>query len=148
MTTTNMTTARGWKTAGAILVLLGAAALPPGAAAQQAAAAPEQVNGVGADAMTVVRDAETGALRAPTAAELATLRAATSSRRIRAAAARPMTKYHANGAIGARMTDEKLSMAVAVRNDKGGLDMQCVDPGHSADGAHSTASHKPQPVEE
>jgi hypothetical protein len=143
-----LNTARGLKAAGAVLALLVAAALPLSAVAQQAAVHPDMPIGDSVDAMTVVRDADTGKLRAPTAAEVDALRTSTSARRIRASAARPMTKYNANGATGARMTDEMASMAVAVRNDKGGLDMQCVEPGHGADAPHTAASHKPQPVEE
>ena len=41
-----------------------------------------------------------------------------------------------------------MSTSIAVRNAKGGVDMQCLEPGHSAHAAHSAVSHVNQPVEE
>lgn len=141
-------TARGWKAAGATLALLAAAALPLSASAQQAAASSEQVTDITPDAMTVTRDAETGKLRASTAAEIEAMNVATRGRRVRAAAGVPLTKFHKSGADGVRMTEESMSTSIAVRNDKGGIDKQCVELGHSGLAAHTVASHKPQPAEE
>jgi hypothetical protein len=99
--------------------------------------------------MTVVRDAETGKLRAPNGQELQTMKLAAEARMMmRAAPAAAMEKFHVTGAHGARLTDEFMSSAVVVRNAKGGLDMQCLEPGHSAQAAHSVGSHATQPVEE
>jgi hypothetical protein len=139
---------RGWKTIAAGLALLGAAALPAHAADLQAEQPAEQAATAPADAITVVRDAETGKLRAPTAQELETLQQAGQAKKSRVAPAAPLQKFHPNGAIGVRLTDEFMSTAVVVRNAKGGLDMQCLEPGHSAQAAHSASSHATQPVEE
>jgi hypothetical protein len=139
---------RGWKAVGAGLALLGAAALPSHAAAQQANQPAGQAATASSDAITVVRDAETGKLRAPTGQELETLRVAAQARTVRATPASTQQKFHANGATGVRLTDEFVSTAVAVRNAKGGVDMQCLEAGHSAQGVHSAGSHANQPVEE
>jgi hypothetical protein len=139
---------RGWKAVGAGFALLSAAALPSHAAAQQANQPANQVATAPADAITVVRDAETGKLRAPTEAELQTLKLAGQASRIRATPAHTMQKFHANGATGVRLTDEFVSTALAVRNSKGGVDMQCLEQGHSAQDVHSDSSHTNQPVEE
>lgn len=146
--TDTLNSARGWKAAGATLALLAAAALPLTASAQQAAVAPAPAAEITPDAMTVVRDAETGKLRAPTAAEMVALSQATAGRRVRAAAGVPLTKYHSSGAKGMRLTEEMLSTSVAVRNDDGSLDKQCLEQGHSDAAVHSVASHKPQPAKE
>jgi hypothetical protein len=135
---------RGWKAVGACLALLGAAALPSQAAAQQA----NQPATAQSNAMVVVRDGETGKLRAPTGQELETLRLAAQATAMRATPAATQQKFHANGASGVRLTDEFVSTAVAVRNAKGGVDMQCLEQGHSAQGVHSAGSHANQPVEE
>jgi hypothetical protein len=135
---------RSLKAAAAGLALLGAAALPAQAAdlqSGQAAIAP-------ADAIAVVRDAETGKLRAPTEQEMETLRQAGQARKSRVAPAATLQKFHASGAAGVRLTDEFTSTAVVVRNAKGGLDMQCLEPGHSAMGVHGSASHANHAVEE
>jgi hypothetical protein len=137
----------GWKPVGAGLALLGAAAFPVLAAAQQAQPA-NQLTSAPTDAITVVRDAETGKLRAPTAEELETMRATTKVRSLRTAPAATQQKFNANGAYGVRLTEEFVSQAVVVRNAKGGLDKQCLAPGHSAQGVHGAGSHINQSVEE
>jgi hypothetical protein len=141
---------RAWQTIGAGLALLGAVALPAHAAAQQANQPAEQVAATSSDAMTVVRDAETGKLRAPNGQELQSMKLAAQARSMMRGAtpAVAMEKFHVTGAHGARLTDEFMSSAVVVRNAKGGLDMQCLEPGHSAQAAHSVGSHATQPVEE
>ena len=139
---------RGWKTVGAGLALLGAAALPTHAADLQANQSDEQAATAPADAIAVVRDAETGKLRAPTEQEMETLRQAGQARKSRVAPAATLQKFHPSGATGVRLTDEFMSTAVVARNAKGGLDMQCLEPGHSALGVHSSASHANQAVEE
>jgi hypothetical protein len=99
----------------ALGLLLSAAAIVP-AAAQQA------------DSLTVTRDPATGQLRAATAAEQATMRAAAQSQfqsraRIRVAAPRVQQKVHASGARGVRVTDEMLSSSVAVRAPDGHVEV-------------------------
>jgi hypothetical protein len=119
---------------------LALAALSSPALAQQAAGT--------ADNLTVVRDPQTGQLRAPTAAELATLQAA--GPRVRSLHApvvqRPLAKFHHSGAHGARMTDAFATAEVVVRKPDGTLESQCVDI-HAADSTTAT-QHPLAPVTE
>jgi hypothetical protein len=138
-----------WHQAAAVsLALLGLAAFAPLANAQQisqpaAADAVESTN-----ALTVTRDAETGALRAATGAEEQALQLAAKARQmLRVAPAATQQKYHANGARGARLTDEFMSSMVVTRNPDGTLERQCLEPGHSELGAH-THPQANQPVVE
>ena len=78
----------------------------------------------------VVRDAETGRLRAPTAAELEALDAKASrmaAARANAGQAPVQQKAHAAGARGARLTDEFMSYAVVTRAADGSLVKQCIE---------------------
>lgn len=82
--------------------------------------------------MVVVRDAETGLLRAPTAAELATLQSTRlkANAALRRSAAAPLNlqvKRHASGAVGARATHEMASYAVAGKRADGTLVDACFD---------------------
>src|SRR3954469_11390806 len=117
-----------WQAAAAGVALLSVAALPLQAAAQQTN---EPAAVESASALTVVRDADTGKLRAPTAQELQELQSAAKAKAMRVAPAPTLQKYHPNGARGTRLTDEFMSSSVAVRNANGGVDMQCLEPGHS-----------------
>lgn len=98
--------------AGITLALLG---LVSHAAAQEAV----QSN----DALTVVRDAETGKLRNATAEEHAALQAQANSRvrTLRAAPQAFLHKYHANGARGVRLTDEFTNSVRAERQPDGSI---------------------------
>lgn len=96
------------------LLLASVAAVPP-LAAQEATAA----------GLTVARDPQTGRLRAANAAELAALLQRQDM--LRAAPLRPQQKWHASGARGARLSDEFISMSVAVRAADGTLSRQCFD---------------------
>lgn len=116
--------------AAGLAVLAGAACALPAAAQQIGDAAT-------ADAMTVVRDAHSGKLRAATSEEAQALHAARASMAPRMAPAPTLQKYHPNGARGVRLTDEFMSESVAVRNPDGSVQMQCLEPGHSAMGPHS-----------
>jgi hypothetical protein len=73
----------------------------------------------------VARDAATGRLRAPTADELAALRAAHPSTLRGAGRQGNVTRYHRSGAIGARMDDSHLSYVVVVRQPDGRLAEYC-----------------------
>ena len=82
-----------------------------------------------ADSLTVVRDAETGQLRAPTAEEAAALTAAT-AKTTRSSAAKGgafLTKRHANGAVGMRATDDMASYSVVTLRADGTLAQACVE---------------------
>lgn len=100
-----------------------------------------------ANGMTVVRDAATGQLRAPTAEEQQTLQEAGARTQMRAAPAPTLQKYHSNGAHGARLTDEFMTTAVVTRAADGRLQMQCLEPGHSGQTPHP-AHTQLQPVTE
>lgn len=132
----NTQSSRLLRAAGASLALLGAATLPLSAQAQ---AQPAQETSIDAsNDITVVRDAETGKLRAPTAEEHAALKKKSSAnaRVQRSAPPPPMQKFHASGAQGARLTDEFVSSAVMVRGPDGKLAAQCVDSHDAAEGIH------------
>ncbi len=111
------------------LTLAGAAACLPAAAAEQAAAAA----GDGPAAHVVVRDAETGRLRAPTADEArahaehaARGREPARSAGPQSAAQQALVRQHRNGAKSVRMTDEMVSHVVAVRRNGGPVEAHCV----------------------
>lgn len=89
------------------------------------------------DQMTVVRDAETGQLRAPTTAEIDALQLkAGRNTSLRAGpAATALQKFHRSGARGLRLTDEFMSQSVAVRRADGTLDQNCVHSKDAADAA-------------
>jgi hypothetical protein len=129
---------RALRAAGIALALLGFAAQP--AIAQEL---PAQEIPVGSDqALTVVRDADTGELRAATGAEQAALqaKAAANSRMARSAAKPVQQKFHASGARGVRLTDDFISTSVAVRKADGSIEKQCFDSHGAAAGA-ATAGH-------
>lgn len=114
------------RAAGITLALLGLA----GQSAIAQEAAPQQT-----ESLTVVRDAETGKLRNATAAEQAALNAKSVRVNARVAPKATQQKIHANGARGARLTDEFISASVAVRKPDGSVEMQCFDSHGAADTA-------------
>ena len=118
------------------LALMAAASLPLQAAAHELQA-PSQGTG-----MTVVRDAETGKLRAPTAEEQGTMEAANAakSRNFRVSPKPTMQRYHASGARGARLTDEFMSTSIALIKPDGSLEKQCFESSEAAVAAISAAS--------
>lgn len=120
-----------------------------------AAEAPAAAAGNAPDASTVqsvegqmaVRDADTGRLRAPTAAEAQTLHAAGANVRL---AMRPlMTKHHATGATGARLNDEFMSYSVVLKQPDGRLVEYCFDSKDAADTnmAAPASTHDSLPTE-
>jgi hypothetical protein len=126
--------------AGIGLALIGAAALPLQAAAHEhQAPAPSAAVESGSDAR-VVRDVVTGILRAPTAEESVVMeqQKAARARNFRAAPQPTLQRFHANGARGARLTDEFMSSSIAVIKD-GTLDKQCFDSKEAADAALQAA---------
>ena len=117
---------------GAVLLTIGAALAGPALACPDCntkSATPSPTST--ADALTVVRDRETGQLRAPTAAEVQNLQRraeALQAARIGAAppVAEPLLRTHASGARSARLTPEFASYSVARKNADGTLDQSCV----------------------
>lgn len=128
------TSARLQCAAGLTLALLGL--VSQAAVAQETPAA---ANVESTDAMTVVRDATSGKLRAPTAEEHAAIKSTGAVRAMRVSAKATQQKVHASGARGARLTDEFLSSEVAVRQPDGTLAMQCFDDHGAADQAVASA---------
>jgi hypothetical protein len=104
---------------GAGLVLVTAAALPLAAQADESASAPTDA----VSNMIVVRDAQTGKLRAATAAETRALMGPV--RQQRSARLNTVPRYNANGARGARLSDDMMSYSVVVRQPNGGLTEYC-----------------------
>jgi len=103
-----------------------AAAHDPAAPVAREPAAASTATSTTAAALTVVRDRETGRLRAPTPEEMQAIQA-----RIRAAAAaRPVAEPREisgrNGARGLVLGEAAMSTQAARRNAKGSLDETCV----------------------
>lgn len=116
-----------------LMVLLPLAALAFPACAQQAA--PQQAPSQ--QGMVVVRDAETGELRAPSAAESEALRAQAAT-----PSARPPLPTLVTGADGresVRLGNSRLVYSVVRRGPDGKVDHQCVE---GADGVHAHLNHR------
>lgn len=132
------------------LALMGMVALPSQAIAHEQQAASQPAPAVAADDMTVVRDPETGELRAPTAAEYATMQQAKAAkaRFSRVAPQRMVPKFHRSGARGGRLTDEFMTYSIAVRKPDGVIEKQCFESKEAADAAlqavSTTATIKPE----
>jgi hypothetical protein len=135
--------ARLLNAAGIGLALIGLAAAPLHVAAQDQNAAAKPAAVESSDNMTVVRDPETGKVRAATPEEhnaLLQMKAA-KLRNARVAPSAPVQKWHSSGASGLRLTDEFMSSAVAVRKPDGSLDQQCFDSHEAAEAAVKDAGH-------
>lgn len=128
---------RALRAAGIALALLGFAG--QSAIAQETAA--QEIPVGSQESLTVVRDAETGELRAATGTEQAAMKAkiASTSRAARVAPQQVQQKTHGvSGARGVRLTNEFLSSSVAVRKADGTIEKQCFDSHGAAAGAMST----------
>lgn len=91
--------------------------------------------------MVVVRDAQTGELRAPTAAESRALAPQGPSASISAKAAAPAAVTHPGGARQVRLGERSLVYSVVTRGADGKLTEQCVGGEAAADKAvHAPAS--------
>jgi hypothetical protein len=117
--------------------LCAAAVLP--AAAQDAQALQDT------NSMTVARDAETGTLRAATAAEQASMNSAKAKMLMRVATPQPQQKVHASGARGVRLTDEMVaaSSLIAVRGADGKITVVHGDPDSVAQGTVQVPTNTP-----
>ncbi len=129
--------------AGITLALLGLSV--QGAVAQEAA--PQA-----AESLTVVKDPQTGQLRAPTAAEAAALKAQgdANKARLRLAPQQILKTVDSTGTIrGFQVPDDMMSMSVAVRKSDGKIERQCFDShGAAADAAAKGHVHTTQAVTE
>lgn len=133
------------------LVLMAGAALPLHAPAQStqdtqaSAAAVTSRNDI-----IVVRDADTGALRAPTSDEHAAMEADKAARaaNFRVAPQATLQRYHASGARGARLTDDFMSTSIARIQADGSIDKQCFDsPGAAQAGMAAASASAPLTLE-
>ncbi len=132
------------------LALIGIAALPGAALAHGDHAAPAASSTAAVasvDNMTVVRDAETGQLRMPTAAESAAMQLkAAKALKTRAAVTPNVERWHSSGARGAILSDEFMSHSVVTRQPDGSLVKQCFDSQEAADAAVKAASASAKPA--
>ena len=90
-----------------------------------------------ANAQRVVRDAQTGALRAPTAAEIRSMegagaRKASTPVGLLSGRANPQPVTLANGTVSQELTTEHLMYSVARRNPDGSISQYCVSGEESA----------------
>lgn len=93
-----------------------------------------------ANGMTVVRDADTGQLRAPTAEEAAALEVPVPQSTMRGAPTKLEPRAHANGARGSRLTDDSMSHTVMLRQPDGTLAARCFGSREEAEAAVRAAS--------
>lgn len=84
-----------------------------------------------AQGMTVARDAETGQLRAPTAAELQALQS--QSRARSGPPAQPLLDTRSDGRRRAYLGESRLIYSVVTRGADGKIDQQCVNGADSAE---------------
>lgn len=104
-------------------------------------AAAQEQSGAAQSGMVVVRDPQTGELRAPTAAESRALAPQGPSAGISAKAAAPVAVTHPGGARQVRLGERSLVYSVVTRGPDGKLAEQCVHGEAAADKAvHAPAS--------
>jgi hypothetical protein len=134
--------ARSAGAVGASLALVGIAALPLSAFAAEAAKPTSASMPIesGANSQLVVRDADSGLLRAATPEEAQALQSSRGNAVLRRSAA-PTTqaRFHSSGARGARLTDEFMSYSVLVRQPDGKLLELCFESKEAADEALKAA---------
>jgi hypothetical protein len=118
---------------GAVAVALGASMSATAQSSSTAAAAAEVSASPSADAQIVVKDGDTGKLRAATPEEARALHAGRASARAGRGGASPESRSHWSGAQGARLTDDFMSFTVVVKRADGKLVELCVE------GAETTA---------
>lgn len=121
--------------------LTGVAALALPAMAQQATATqPEQAPAAvtATSNQIVVRDGNTGQLRAASPDEAATLREQNAKGRLRVAPQSTLPRFHTSGARGARLTDEFMTFSVVVRQPDGSLKEYCFESREAAEAALKT----------
>ncbi len=95
------------------------------------------------ESMTVVRDAETGKLRAPTAAEARELKGTSRASRD-TPQTRPQSSVRADGTRVLDLGERGLVYSVATRGADGKLAKKCVKGEHAGDALHQEAGHDHQ----
>lgn len=119
---------------------LAALALPAAASQQDPAPASEQ-------GMVVVRDAETGKLRAPTPLEARALQPRPSASAAAAAATPPKIVVGPGGRRSVRLGERHMVYSVVTRDSDGKLAGQCVHGTHAVDGALAKPAPATKPEE-
>lgn len=124
------------------LALLGGVAMPIEAFAGDAQAEP--ITAQHDDHLTVVRDAETGKLRPPTAQEYAVMQQAriAKARNFRAAPRPAIQKYHRSGARGARVSEELEVLSVVASLPECTVETPCPDAKDAANAARPSTALK------
>lgn len=107
--------------------------LPLTALYASAWAAPQATAGSATQGLTVVRDAESGELRAPTSAERQALHAATPAGAARPS--QPTVVTGSDGRLNARLGESRLVYSVVTRGPDGKLDQTCVQGADAAERA-------------
>jgi hypothetical protein len=118
---------------GAVAVALGTSMSASAQSSPAAAPATEVSEAPAADAQIVVKDGDTGKLRAATPEEANALRAGRANARAGRGGASMEARSHWSGARGARLTDESMTFSVVVKRADGTLVELCVE------GAETTA---------
>jgi len=118
---------------GAVAVALGTSMSATAQSSPAAAAAADVSESTAVDAQIVVKDGDTGKLRAATPEEARALHAGRANARAARRGASPESRSHWSGAQGARLTDEFMSFTVVVKRADGKLVELCVE------GAETTA---------
>ena len=98
------------------------------------------------DAMTVVVDAETGAIRAATAAEIEDMQQAAPQSAYSAAQTSALAtamRTHMSGAVGVRLTNDMMHSSVLVRNADGSFNAMCVGTNGVPHALHVATTAKP-----
>jgi len=99
----------------------------------------------GQEGMVVVRDPQTGKMRAPTAAELRALRAQTPAAASLQAAPATSVVSRPGGARGVRLGERRMVYYIVTRDADGKLTRQCVDGeagvARALDGAGAAGEH-------
>ena len=113
--------------------LLAASSFAAQAADAPASATPAAPTAIAADAQVVVRDAETGELRAPTTSEFQALQA---QRAKAGRTVRPLEfKSHVSGAVGVRLNEDYMNYSVMVKQADGRLVEYCFSSAEAANAA-------------
>ncbi|QOY96041.1 hypothetical protein IM543_09525 [Massilia sp. UMI-21] len=123
-----------------LISVLSLAVLAFPAAAQQAQPAQPAQPAHGQQGMVVVRDADTGELRAPTPLEARALHPRTNASAAAAGAPAPKMLTGPGGRRSVRLGESQMTYSVVTRDADGKLAEQCVHGAHAAEGAVAGAA--------
>ncbi len=137
------------KAAAGIVVVAGVLFLSPTAFAEEAKSTAPAVESAGkaAPRMVVVKDPQTGELRAPTAQEIEALKAVSPAPKLSVSGQATTVEKLLSGRVRAKLGPEYMRYSVVRRNPDGKLSEQCV-PGSKLDGALNASAPAAKPVAE